>query len=418
MIRRPPTYLVIGCGLLLAFVFGRFTANRFPGYAAIGLGESPASVSRQKSPADSPGDRRPGTAGGVVGNALAAAAEKAVVEHAALMATEPPGLARSALLESLIERVTPANWNEVFQVMGRARLEGMISEREEQWFLQRVGEVAGVAAMDRFKPADPVKDFETNNGRHAMRGWVQADPAGALGWLEAQPEGNYRTGMAQGFVRGAAAQDPKAALRVTGMLAPADQEWLVNSILKAEEGSHCVPFIQDWLASGALDAADPRTMQVKAQVFGLLVETQTKVLWNDRDGSRLTQWVGQFAGREFVSAPALSRLMENLSGRMDAPRMMELLDRMAAPVLPGQSDPVRVVMQRWSRKDPEAAQAWLNEHRNAPSYDTATAAFIQNAAIGDPAVKRAWIETLQGEAVRERAMSQFNEAQNAAVDGR
>ena len=332
--------------------------------------------------------------------------------------TEAPGLARSALLESLIGRLTPGNWKEVFEVMWSARLEGMISEREEQWFLQRAGEVAGVAAMERFKPADPVKDWDTNSGRHAMRGWAQADPASAMAWLEAQPEGNYRTGMAQGFVRGVAAQDPKAALHATSLLAPQHQEWLMNSLLKAEEAPHCMPFIQNWLASDALNATEPEAMRIRSQVFGSLVETQTKVLWNDRDGSRLTQWVEQFAGRDFVSAPALSRLAENLAGRMDAPRVMELLDRMAVPIFRGQPDPVRMVMQRWSRQDAGAAQGWLNDHREAPSYDAAAVAFMQSITIDDPAVKRAWIETLHDDALRAQAMRELDEVQKQAADGR
>ena len=252
----------------------------------------------------------------------------------------------------------------------------------------------------------------------ALRGWAQADASSAMAWLEAQHEGNYRTGMAQGFVRGIAAQDPKAALRATGMLASQHQEWLINSMLKVEEAPHYMPFIQDWLASGALDAEEPKTMQIKSQVFGLLVETQSKALWNDRDGSRLTQWVGQFAGREFVSAPVLCRLAENLTGRMEAPLVMELLDRMAAPVLPGQPDPIRVVMQRWSRQDPGAAQGWLNDHRDAPNYDAAAVAFMQSITIDDPAVKRAWIETLHDEALRAQAMRQFEGVQQTPAGGR
>ena len=332
--------------------------------------------------------------------------------------TEKRSLARSALLESLIERITSDNWLSVFEVMWRAREQGMISEREEHLFLQRFGEVAGIAAMKRFKPADPVKNFDTHSGRQAMRGWAQADPAAAMAWLEAQPEGNFRVGMADGFARGTAAQDPTAALHATTMLAPDAQKALIDALLKLEEAPHYLPFVQQWLTSGALDATTPETMRIKSEVFDHLVESQIKSLWNDRDGSRVTEWIEQFAGREFVHAPALYRVVDNLVGRMEAPGIIDLLDRMSARELPVQTDPIRRVMERWSRDDPGAAQQWLNDHRDAPHYDAAAFSFIQSAAIADPAVQRAWIETLHDEALRVQAMRQFDEAQKAAAGRR
>ncbi len=322
------------------------------------------------------------------------------------MTTEKPGLARGTLLESLIERTTAENWKSVFEVMWRARQEGMISEREEQLFLQRAGEVAGVAAMERFKPVDPVNDWDTHSGRHAMRGWAQVNSSTAMEWLDAQPAGNYRTGMAQGFVLGSAAQDPKAALKVTAMLPAGDQQWLMHAMLRAEEAPHYAPFVQQWLASGT-----PEDAQTRAQVFGALVETKVKALWNDRNGERLTQWIEQFAGRDFVSAHALSRLVQRLTERMDAPKIIDLIERMAVPVAPGESDPIYAVMQRWSRQDAGAAQQWLNDHQDSGSYDAAVLSFIGNASIGDPNVKRAWIETLRDETLRAGIRKQFDEAQ-------
>ena len=132
----------------------------------------------------------------------------------------------------------------------------------------------------------------------------------------------------------------------------------------------------------------------------------------------MSEWIEQFAGREFISAPAVCRLAANLAGRMDAPRVIEIIDRMAASVLPGQPDPIGVVMRSWSRQDPGAAQEWLNDNRDSPSYDAATVSFIQIAAIDDPAVRRAWIETLHDEALRTQFMRRFDESQKAAAGGR
>lgn len=338
------------------------------------------------------------------------AAGKTIEDHARLMTTEKPGLARGTLMESLIERVTVENWESVFEVMWRARQEGMISEREEQLFLQRAGEVAGVAAINRFMPAGSVKDWETHSGCHAMRGWAQVDSAAAMAWLDIHPAGNYRTGMTQGFVRGCAAQDPKAALQVTAMLGAGDQQWLMNSMLTVEEAPHYVPFAQQWLISGTPEDGTQETMQIRAQVFSVLAEAKTKALWNDRNGERLTQWAEQFAGRDFVSAHALSMLVERLSERTDAPKVINLIERMAVPVAPGESDLIYAVMQRWSRQDAGAAQQWLNDHQDSRSYDAAVLSFIRNAPSADPVVQRAWIETLHDETLHAQTRRQFDEA--------
>ena len=136
----------MGGALVCAFLLGRFTANQRSGTVAPGAGERAAPSSAQNVSAESSneGGRKP--AGDIVTTALADAAGKTVEEHARLMVTQKPGLARTALLENLLERVTADNWLEVFEVMWQARTEGMISEREQHWFLQRAGAVGGVAA--------------------------------------------------------------------------------------------------------------------------------------------------------------------------------------------------------------------------------------------------------------------------------
>ena len=417
MFRRPPNSITLGCALVGAFLIGRFTADHRPGAVAPGAGvrAAPAAAQNVSSEPSDEGGRKP--AGDVLAAALADAAGKSVEEHARLIVTQKPGLARTALLESLLERVTADNWLAVFEVMWRAREEGMISEREQHWFLQRAGAVGGAAAAERFKPKDPVKDWDTHSGRQAMRGWAQADTAAALAWLDAQPAGNYRTGMADGFVRGLAADDPEVALRVMGTLVPDQQRQLMNALLNLEDAPHYVPFAQDWLTSGALDAAAPESMQIKAQVFGNLIEAEAKALWNDRDGTRLAQWAEKFAGREFVSAQALQRLAGGLDGHMAAPGVIELLERMSAPELPVQGNPVGGVMQRWARQDSDAAAQWLNDHTDSPSYAAAVIAFVHSVPEADPAARRAWIETLHDEALRTQLQRQLDEAQKAARSG-
>ena len=354
------------------------------------------------------------TSGGMAAAALLATSGKSLEEHAALAIIETPGLARAALLESMMARLTRENWRSVFDVMWRARQEGLISEREEYYFLQRVGEVGGAEAMGEFKPKDPVNDWDTKDGRQAMRGWSHADPSAAMTWLEAQDEGKYRMGMAQGFVRGVAAQDPKSALRATAMLPAGDQQWLMNSMLKVEEAPFYLPFVQQWLNGSTLDAQDPDTRQKQAQVFGLLMETKINTLRDDRDGSRLVQWMEQFEGRPFVSAPALAVAADSLGSRMETSRVIELLERFAVPVQPGQRNPVGEQVGRWAKADPVAAQQWLNDHGGSPNYDSAVISFVRNAAIADPAVRRAWIETLSDVGLRAEALRSLSDTPSQA----
>lgn len=326
---------------------------------------------------------------------LADAAGKTVEELAMLLATEKSGVARAALLENLIEQLNADNWKAVFEVVWHARQEGMISDREKELVLQCIGHIAGPAAMAQFKPADPVKDWDTHDGRHAMRGWAQADAATSLTWLEAQPEGNFRTGMALGFVRGAAINDPKRALQAVTMLSPENLQWAMNWMLNADEAAQYVPFVQQWLTSSAPGGSNPETTQTKSEVFSQLLNTQFYAIRNDSEGIRVARWVEQFAGRDLINAPAVSRMAAQFAERMAAPKVIELIERMAAPVAPGQPDPISVVMRRWSRQDPKAAQQWLNEHQDSPSYDAAVVAFVQNTPNAEPVVQRAWLDTVR-----------------------
>ena len=248
-----------------------------------------------------------------------------------------------------------------------------------------------------------------------MRGWAQADAATALTWLDAQPERNFRTGMALGFVRGAAVNDPKRALRAVTMLSPENLQWAMNWMMNADEAARYVPFVQQWLTSSAPGGSNPETTQTQSNVFGHLLNTQFYAIRNDSEGIRVAQWAEQFAGRDFINAPAVSRMAAQFVERVAAPKVIELIERMVAPVAPGQADPISVVMRRWSRQNPTVAQQWLNDHQDSPSYDAAVVAFVQNAPNADPAVQRAWLDTVQDENLRTQATRQFDQMHKAAA---
>lgn len=128
MFRRPPLFITITCALVFAFLLGRFTVNPSLRNDPDGSGEISAMAASRNSPASFPEDGGPGAIGGLAAKAFADAAGKPIVDHARLVITEKRSLARSALLESLIERITRDNWLSVFEVEWHAREEGQLAE--------------------------------------------------------------------------------------------------------------------------------------------------------------------------------------------------------------------------------------------------------------------------------------------------
>jgi hypothetical protein len=130
----------------------------------------------------------------------------------------------------VLDEVTPENWKELWQEYIRMTLDdGRVHERELQFFMIRVGEVAGPQA---------ISFFETNgqseyvfNRREVLRGWSAIDPEGAVAWIESQPENSPNQQLWPTLVGSVAETNPDTAVAIVCGLSPDRQKRLVEPMV-------------------------------------------------------------------------------------------------------------------------------------------------------------------------------------------
>jgi hypothetical protein len=293
--------------------------------------------------------------------------------------------------------VTPGNWRHTFEVFWQAHTRGLLSDEEYRLMLSRVGEVAGGAALDRFKPKDPVGQAETHNARHAMAGWAQTDPAAALSYVQSQPEGRFREGMTWGYIAGVATRDPQAANRALMALPLQKQtEWLRNWLSQANP-SVFEPLARQWLSGADASEGDHAA---RSLVFDALFATRSRRNWADPDGSKLASFVEEFVGQPFLGPGPVANAAHLLAARQGYAKAIAWAESNAPLDSSDAGSVMGEVVARWANTDAQAASGWLDSHRESPYYDAAVATFLRSAKGLDHPTAQAWAATIRDPALR------------------
>lgn len=126
----------------------------------------------------------------------------------------------------VLDEVTPANWQELWEEYIRLTLEdGRVHELEWQFFMNRVGEVDGPGAIEYFQTHG--QSEYTFNRREVLRGWAGVDPEGAATWLSSQPQDSPNQSLWPALVSAVAGTNPDQAINIVGGLDPEKQNRLV-----------------------------------------------------------------------------------------------------------------------------------------------------------------------------------------------
>jgi hypothetical protein len=335
------------------------------------------------------------------GKQAGAASLKEVKDLATRAITTPPGNARVLHLQEALAAIDRNNWRGAFEVFWRARTRNLISEKEQLWLMERIGDVAGLEAMERFKPRDPINDAETHSARHAMKGWALRDPQGALAYVSSQPEGRFREGMLWGFLAATAVTDPPAALRAIDAAQPEQQTRLLRNLVVSEDGGHFEGLVSSWLEQSSTNSGgDPNT---RPAVFDALIASRNRQVWADPDGNRTLTWIEQCVGKPYAGDDSIVRGVGAVAERAGYGRALEWVDTISAKKAPLAENATAQLITAWSRKDPAGTGAWLDSHRDSPIYQPAVGAYLRaNRNQLDAATARAWIETIPDPEYRAR----------------
>jgi len=318
---------------------------------------------------------------------------KEVTSLATRAITTPPGNARVLHLQQALAAIDASNWRGAFEIFWRARTRNLISEKEQLWVMERIGDVAGLEATERFKPRDPINNAETHNARHAMKGWALRDPQAALAYVTSQPEGRFREGMLWGFLAATALTDPPTALRAVEAAQPEQQTRLLRNLVLSEDGGHFEGLVSSWLQQSSTNAGADLSMRYV--VFDALVASRNRQVWSDPDGSRTLSWIEQFVGKPYAGDNSIVSSVSAVAERSGYAKTLEWVDGISAKQAPLAENATARLIDTWSRKDLAGSGAWLDSHRDSPIYQPAVAAFLRaNRNQLDAATARAWIETI------------------------
>ena len=162
----------------------------------------------------------------------------------------------------VLDEVTPENWRDLWHEYIRLTLnDGRVHEQEWQFFMNRVGEVAGPEAIAFFE-TNGQSEF-TFNRREVLRGWSAVDPSGAAAWLESQSENSPNQGLWPTLVGSVAETNPEAALSIVNRLSPDGQKRVVDPMVDSLiqlEGIHGAIRRLEGLVNGLPEGSGMPTM--------------------------------------------------------------------------------------------------------------------------------------------------------------
>jgi hypothetical protein len=324
--------------------------------------------------------------------------------------SEPPGFSRVRALDQALERVTDKNWRDTFEVFWKAHTQGLVSEDEYRLMLNRIGEAGGREVCERFKPKDPVAEADTHNGRNAMAGWAQQDPAAARQYLESLPAGRFREGMLWGYVHGIALQDPKSAVQLLKEVPVVKQaEWLRSWI--GQTSSNAFESLgREWLANSPVSssASGEEIEPLQTSVFDALFSMKRRRGWADPDGSKTTAFVEEFASRPFVSASTLSSAALALTAKRSHTEAIEWVQANGRPEASALA--MTGIIQDWAKRAPAEASAWLDANRDSAGYDEAVVGLLTGVPNLDPGTAMAWVDTIQNPRYRDMMSARIQRA--------
>ncbi|MDQ3621530.1 MAG: hypothetical protein M3463_03450 [Verrucomicrobiota bacterium] len=258
--------------------------------------------------------------------------------------------------------MTPENWQEVVNAFViQTATEGRTHHEEWRLMLERVGEVAGAAALGNVLERTTPEIYRASM---FMTGWAAGDPKRAVEWFQGQPPERQQL-LFSHLLSGLARSDPKQAFSL--LVDKPHHEWELN-----------VPAIMDGaIQLGGFRAAEdlyafiaqrPDVPSVRrGAVFYTLA--QRRIAMDAARGDRAGSLVWLDHQLPSAGGGAVRQII-NSAAQANPARALAWLDERADRMLPTQSQSgYTAAVEVWYRQAPEQLAAWIDANPGHPRRD-------------------------------------------------
>jgi hypothetical protein len=314
----------------------------------------------------------------------------------------PDRVDRMRQLCELLRSATAENWRGIVDAFIRQTTTmGRRQTDEFRFAMERVGEVAGSAAIEEVRASNKFGDMEDaqRSAQFLMTtGWAAADPKAAQAWLEVQPP-EVQKMLATGLIDGMAQSDPKSALAFAAARGPDFWKTVAAQIANGA-------FQHGGFREGAELLATVRergdiTVFMKRTLFYEFAMRQIDAARLRGESAGALDWADQYIDSSLMG-PLAAKEIVNFAAHGDLPATLNWIEARADRWTPEQAAIVfPAIAQAMQTQAPEQFAAWMNANPEHPQHDVmAQAVARQLLQNGNPGEARRWSQAINDPAMR------------------
>jgi hypothetical protein len=304
---------------------------------------------------------------------------------------EPDWLTRTHRISTFLEDLNPDNLDEALEAFeARARYS---AEGEFRLFMLAWSRFDAEAAFERalFWP----EHSKTRAREAAIYAWGFLDPAGArLALRRVEEDPRLKESLSEHLVQGWAQRDDKQPLiEYLASMGRGIARQKFTNILAAKIMEHEGPEgVRTWAEAIPDDAAD----HYKRTVFEKAANVLAAV-----DPPRAAEWIEGHLEHDYAAgAPHL--IIRRWVGAGEPVAALEWAQGL--PKGGARDDPVRAAFDRWMQTDLDGARAWLLNVAPAPGLDQAVRAMVRQTIRGEPKTAIEWAQRIHDPDLRRRVL--------------
>lgn len=384
---KPPILLGGAIVLVLSgFLAGRFSANRM----ASGTAGPPAANSRNPIPAshqinsrearnvnrDPTVDADAEWLSKMSGPARAAALEEKA--RSILFETDPSQ--RLLLFSSLLQHMQPGDYETIVKAFAFHDHQGRFFYPEFEFFCAAAGRVDGRATMEIV-----TGDGNANNTAaqdKVLNAWAVAEPAQAIAWWNALPDGQLRNDMAKSLVKGVASKDFQLGWQCLTSFPEEERPKFMGTLVRQKIAEGGFDAASAWLSGLSLEDGG-RVDPLKAKGFESMYNAMPNIGVEKR-----AEYLARFANEPWIMQTQYSQVIANEWASKDGGQAAQWAANLPSAV---QANTLPSVLQIWAGRDEAAAAAWFKENAPAGSEERYRARVGELLGETDPNRATSWL---------------------------
>ncbi len=279
---------------------------------------------------------------------------------------QPNRIERLRQLCEMLTAITPENWREVKNAFGvQTRTEGRWQVNEWNLMLERVGEVAGPAAIqDAFEEGTPSAE---SRARPLMIGFASAHPKAALDWFDGQPT-EIQQRLFNHLVSGVGRSQPEQALAL--LKEQPRNLWEANVPSVIDGAIQLGGFRRaEALYAAVRDRHDIPQFR-KASVLHELANRQVTIGTDRNDPTRTLDW---FERHVADSDPKSTEKVVTYAAKTSPSKTFQWLEANSERMPPDQvTAAYSTVARMWQAKAPAEFALWVQSNADHPRHEIMT----------------------------------------------